>query len=166
MKTLTEAELKSQLRYDPEQGTFTRLVSNNSRYKVGTIAGSVSPEGYIAISLRKVAHQAHRLAFLYMTGEFPPNCVDHINGNRADNRWKNLRLADRFENAQNKSINKNNTTGWAGVYYHADSKKYYSHIRHNGKQVRLGIHLTAEEAGLTYLIAKGLLHKFNPSLRT
>jgi hypothetical protein len=114
---LTQARLKELLHYNPETGVFTWRVSGG-RFQAGSRAGGVeSSSGYRAIGVQRKNIREHRLAFLYMTGALPKFCVDHINGNRDDNRWENLRAATYSENAHNmkKSAPK---SGVRGVYYH------------------------------------------------
>lgn len=83
---LTQSELKNKLTYNPETGLFGRK---------NKIAGSLRPNGYIQIGINKKLFRAHRLAFLYMTGEWPKSDVDHIDMDRKNNKWANLREADR-----------------------------------------------------------------------
>ena len=91
---ITQSELKELLNYDPATGVFTWLVSRG-RVKASSVAGHVHSRGYIVIMVDGRRHLAHRLAFVYMTGTFPDDQVDHINEIKADNRWINLREATR-----------------------------------------------------------------------
>ncbi len=92
MKTeITQAELVENLSYDPDSGVFRRKISNTRAVKAGDIAGSQNGKGYLTMMVCGRVYKAHRLAFLYMTGSFPPEEVDHINGIRDDNRWACLR---------------------------------------------------------------------------
>lgn len=107
---LTQSELKLLLNYCPITGTFTWMKRSNSHVDAGSVAGTLRPDGYINIGVKGKRYQAHRLAFLYMLGEFPSYDVDHINKVKNDNAWINLRPATRSENMQNTSKKSNNTS--------------------------------------------------------
>ena len=104
---ISQTELKRLLYYEPLSGNFIRLITKCSRAKVGQIAGTTHPLGYIKICLNKKIYSAHRLAYLYQTGEWPPFEVDHINGNKSDNSWVNLRLATSSQNKANREWQNN-----------------------------------------------------------
>lgn len=88
--------------YSPDTGVFTRKIACG-RATAGDVAGSRKPHGYVKIMVCRESHYAHRLAWLYVTGEWPSERLDHKNGDRADNRFSNLRLATQSQN----SINRN-----------------------------------------------------------
>lgn len=114
MGKLTQERLKELLHYEPETGVFTWLVKPANWIKAGTVAGTIHARGYIYIKSNGKKYAAHRLAFLYMEGSFPEDQVDHINRERADNRWVNLRHADAYLNANNKT-RKVGITGLRGI---------------------------------------------------
>lgn len=161
MRVLTQQELKENLHYNSETGIFT-WSRDSSRVKKGQTAGTKIREGYIAICVNAIQYRAHRLAWLYMTGEIPKDCIDHINGIRDDNRFNNLREATNAQNIHNQTKpHKNNKTGFLGVsknkYY---NKKYKATIKTGGILLCLGYFNTPEEAHEAYLKAKRELHPF------
>ena len=164
---LTQSRLKELLHYDPETGIFTRRVACSFRAPVGAVAGWVTGHGYRSVSIDYKPHLMHRLAFLYMTGEWPPEDVDHINGNRTDNRWANLRHASRSENNQNIAGPKshNRSTGLLGAWPSRNGG-FFSRIRVNGKITKLGHFPTPEAAHAAYLKAKDELHPTHRRLRS
>ena len=160
MTELTQERLQELLHYDPETGIFTNLKSRG-RVKIGSVAGSKNPNGYIYIAIDSKKYRAHRLAWLYVHGNFPEKCLDHINEVKDDNRIVNLRLATNLENHQNQSSPRtNNTSGFNGVGWHKFSGKWLARIMANGKHKHLGYFDTAEEASAVYLAAKRKLHQF------
>lgn len=111
------------IRYNPETGIFTWNVSRGKARK-GSPAGHYNKDnGYIEIQVRGVKYYAHRLAFLLM-GEEIPEIVDHINRDRTDNRWCNLRKADYTLNSHNSSIRRNNTSGVRFVSWDSANQKW------------------------------------------
>jgi hypothetical protein len=141
---LTQARLKELLHYDPETGHFTWRVSR-SRTPAGSRAGTPGSNGYTNIGIDGVLRLAHRLAFLYMTGALPPE-VDHINRDKSDNRWANLRPASRRENEGNKGLLSNNTSGHRGVSWYKRTRKWSAKGKRDGRQIHLGYFDTLEEA--------------------
>lgn len=125
---LTQERLKELFEYDPAEGTFTRRCSRGG-YAKGTVAGAFnSYYGYVHISVDAKSYKAHRLAFLYMTGEMPEGEVDHVDGNRKNNSWDNLRDVSRKENARNCCLRSDNTTGYPGVSYHKKRRQWRARI--------------------------------------
>jgi len=158
---LDQFELKRLWHYDPEAGLFTRLVATGNG-KVGDVAGCRDHYGYIVIGIAGKLYKAHRLAFLYIIGAFPTSEVDHINSVRNDNRWINLRDATRSVNCQNlRKPPANNTSGYLGVAWHKQSKKWHAKIMVNSKQISLGLFDDACEAGAHYLRKKREFHEGN-----
>ena len=132
---ITQKELRETLHYNPETGVFTWRKSR-AGVGVGSCAGTKNANGYIIICCYGKLYRAHRLAWLYMTGEWPKDQVDHENHIRHDNRWENLREATRQENHKNRSMYKNNTSGVTGVYW--DKGKWKAYIRVDEKDKNLG----------------------------
>lgn len=147
--SLTQKELKRQLRYNPESGIFTRIVSNSNRVKIGSIAGWYH-NGYISIDIDCESYGSHRLAWFYMTGEWPKDQIDHINHVRDDNRWSNLRECTNAQNGANASKSKNNTSGYKGVSWNNGINKWTTQIMFNYKKIHLGCFHCKHEAALAY----------------
>lgn len=135
---ITADEVRRLLDYDPETGVFTWRVTLSDRTPAGSVAGS-SSSGYRRVCICRRYYMAHRLAWLYVHGVWPPEEVDHINRVRNDNRISNLRLVSRSENAQNVGLKRTNTSGVTGVNWHAHSKKWRAAIRVPGVKLQLGV---------------------------
>ncbi len=145
---------RSALAYDPGTGVLVRR-------KDASRADRLNNLGYRVAALGGERHLAHRLAWLIVTGEWPAQMLDHINGDRADNRWSNLREADKSINAQNlRGPLSTNTSGFLGVSRDKRrlSRPWRAAIRIRGKHVSLGNHETPEAAYAAYLKAKCELH--------
>lgn len=161
---ITQELLKSMFCYSPETGEFVRTKDTyRSVFKEGEIAGYKHSDGAIYIHINYKMYKAHRLAFLYMNGEFPESGVDHIDGNRANNKWANLRPATQAQNAQNLALRTNRGgTGYTGVTFDRGRNKYQAKIQASGKVMHLGRFETAEQAAEAYSAAKLNHHTFNP----
>lgn len=94
---------------------------------------------------------AHRVIWAIHYGEWPENEVDHINGNKTDNRIENLRIATPSENRCNRGKQRNNTSGYKGVYFNKRSNSWYAEIRKSGIKKYLGSAKTPEEAHKIYV---------------
>lgn len=153
-------ELKGLLRYDPMTGNFTRLVTTAPhKGRAGDLAGTINHFGHVVITLRCVRYRAHRLAWLYMTSEWPSGEIDHRNGIPSDNRWENLRDVTTQINAQNKRrAMSNSKTGLLGASWNAKDKKFTARLKVEGKYLSLGNHATAADAHAAYVNAKRRLH--------
>lgn len=144
---IDQAELKRLVHYDPETGVFIRLQppKRGSKYRVGDRADLLNIKtGYRTIFLDGAKRPAHRLAWLYVKGEFPPYLIDHENRNRGDNRFVNLRPADRAKNGWNANLKSNNTSGVTGVSYY--DCRWFSEIFVRGEKHRLGSFTNREDA--------------------
>lgn len=136
---LTEALLKEYLWYDPVLGKFIWIKSPAKRINIGDLAGRIDSMGYWMLGFQGRQYRQHRLAFLYMTGRWPDQ-VDHLNGDRSDNRWDNLREATHQQNNWNRDSYKNSKTGVKGVF--PSKKKYQVQIRYKGKANYCGTYET------------------------
>lgn len=143
---LTIEILKKVLKYCPESGNFYWLENRIAVVK-GDLAGSLEDTGYISIRLGTKPYLAHRLAWFYTYGVWP-NIIDHIDRDRANNRLTNLKNTDQINNCKNRGLNKNNTSGFIGVY--KKRNKWAAEIILDGKKYRLGVYDTPEEAGKAY----------------
>jgi HNH endonuclease len=124
---LTHARLKELLSYDPKTGIFTWNIERGL-VRPGTTAGTTDHEGYVQIHLEGKKYRAHRLAYFYMTQEWPPHWMDHINRNRSDNRWVNLRPVTERLNYYNTSDYRNNTSGVKGVHWNKRISRWVAKI--------------------------------------
>lgn len=124
-KEHTQEQIKRALKYDPETGVFTWLISPSNRAKKGSVAGFMNDAGYWMIGIDNVRYRAHRLAWLYMTGEWPERKIDHENTIRSDNRWANIRLADDSQNVCNQALRADNTSGVKGVRFWKNETNEY-----------------------------------------
>jgi hypothetical protein len=147
---LTADELRQHLHYDPETGIFTWRVRARANVPCGTTAGTLDERGYVRIGYKTFYFRAHRLAWLYVHGEWPAREIDHINGDKADNRIANLRPATHKQNSANRLINKNSTSGVKGVGWHKNNAKWRAQIKLNGKKKNLGYFDAIEDAAAAY----------------
>lgn len=147
--------LRHLLHYDPLTGYFTRLVSSGKAL-AGKRAGSLYALGYIYICIDGVRYGAHRLAWLHYHGVMPPEQIDHINGQRADNRICNLRLASHAENNRNRPIKPSNRSGFKGVRLTAHGM-WNARIMVDRRNIHIGNYHTIEEARTAY-DAAALIH--------
>lgn len=165
-RDLSVQELRAFVSYDPLTGLFTRLVKTNRQCIMTPWAGVLTKRGNRSLCVKGSAHAAHRLAWLYMTGQWPTLEIDHINGDPADNKFANLREASSGQNKQNRhKIRSDNKHGLIGVHIHDRSKKtglpvWRAKIHLNGKAHHIGLYNTPEEAQAAYVEAKRRLHPF------
>lgn len=154
---IDQRTLKRLLLYDAEAGVFTWRVAVGGKcgYRIpaGSVAGTLNAEGYRYITVKRRAYRASRLAFLYMTGTWPPDQVDHRNRIPSDDRWSNLRLATSSQNKANSSMYRNNTSGFTGVYWDAERGQWRAKATINGKRKWLGRFSNPEAAHAAYLAA-------------
>jgi hypothetical protein len=144
---LTQTRVQELLHYDPETGVFTWKVNRRGTARAGSVAGRLHLTGYREIRIDRQRHKAHRLAWLYVHGEWPDGQVDHINGVRHDNRISNLRVVpNQSEQQKNQKKPSNNTSGVTGVYWGKKSRKYYAQIKYQGANKHLGYFDDFEEA--------------------
>lgn len=156
---LTAARLRELLSYDPDTGTF-RWRYSRQKAKAGSVAGSLHrTAGYILIGIDGHHHYAHRLAWLYTTGGWPSNTIDHIDGDRKNNRWSNLRDVPHSVNVENvRKPRRHSASQLLGARQCKKSGRWDSHITINKRLIYLGSFATAREAHEAYLAAKRERH--------
>jgi hypothetical protein len=158
--------LRDIVSYDSQTGLLHWKCDHKyfSAIKAGDVVGKNSMKhGYRTTAINGKQYYQHRLVWLYIHGEWPKSDIDHVNGDKSDNRIENLRLATKSQNAHNKKKFRNNTSGFVGAYKHW-SGRWYSLIMIEGKSKYLGCFATAEEAGKAYAEAKQKMHPFSPNL--
>lgn len=143
---ITQEQLKEIITYDPETGICTWKTSPNKLLPIGRECKSIDVHGYYQLSAYKKIYKLHRLCWLYMTGKMPDGQIDHINHNRTDNRWCNLRVVDNKENHKNRPLQCNNKSGVPGVCFSSKYNKYRSYITLSGKQIHLGLYENINDA--------------------
>lgn len=149
-KRLTKRDLMSWVTYDPDTGAMRRIKKIVPRtgqpIAIDKPITSRNNRGYYWVSIRKTQYLAHRLAFLYVTGKHPKGEVDHINGDRLDNRWVNLRDCDCAANSRNQGVRKDSTSGVRGVTFSILAGKWVARISDNGVRKSLGNYVSFDDA--------------------
>ena len=154
---ITAERLKQVLSYDPETGIFYWLVDGRfgrSRHRAGEQAGSKRQDGYLTVMIDRTRYPLHRLAWLYANEKHPAKWIDHINGDRADNRIVNLREATPAQNGRNGRGWRVRKAPLKGAY--AVKNQWRASISENGRKRHLGYFATAEEAHAAYMAAARL----------
>ena len=156
MTDLTADEVRSMYDYDPLSGLLTRRFGSGGR-KAGSVVGNVGADGRVQMYVNGRNYKAHRVIWLYVTGEWPRHDVDHIDGNPSNNRWNNLRDVPHHVNLQNRRTHtKHNQLRVIGVT--PNKGRFGAQIKLNGKRIWLGTFDTPEEASAVYLESKRKLH--------
>lgn len=148
MTALTIEQARAALDYDPATGLFTRLAGPwiNPKVRAGEAAGSACSGGYRNIGIGSRRYLAHRLAWFMVYGAWPSAELDHINGDKTDNRISNLRIATRSQNMANGPVQSNNRSGHKGVHYDRGNRKWLAYMQVDGKFKNLGRFETIEAA--------------------
>lgn len=144
--------------YDPESGEFRWRGTlsgrgRNAKVAAGVLAGCLDTRGYRIIGLDGKLYRAARLAWLYMTGEWPAARVDHEDLSHANDRWNNLRLATPSQNAANAGVWKSNTSGFKGVSLERRTGRWVAQISCDRRHIYLGSFDAPEEAHAAYVAA-------------
>lgn len=159
MQPISAQRLRHFLDYAPATGCFRWRVKPARRIAVGSIAGSVT-KGHLTICIEGTSYQSNRLAWLYMTDEWPSGVVDHQDGDGLNDRWGNLRDVTNQVNVQNQrqAARHNRSTGLLGASFYARIGKFIAQIQADGKRHFIGYFDTAEQAHEAYVVAKRRLH--------
>lgn len=146
---MTPDDFRARMHFDPSTGIFT-AIKRSGRRQIGDELGYTRPDGYRMLSVGVRWYYAHRLAWFLHTGRWPANEIDHINGNRSDNRIGNLRPCSRSQNMMN--------TPKKGVCFHKKYKTWQASIRIGGRRIHLGTFATEVDAIAAYRRAADRLH--------
>ena len=150
---LTQSRVKEILNYDRETGVLSCRV-DRWMLKVGDVVGNLMADGYLRLSIDGRTYKAHRVIWLWMTGEWPKKDIDHVDLNRSNNCWKNLRVATKSQGGANRRRPANNTSGLKGVCL-LRSGRWQSAIKVNGRNIYLGLFDCPVAAHLSYVVAAG-----------
>lgn len=157
---LTAEYIRARLNYNSVTGVFRWVEASSNAVKANSVAGCFDRNGYVNIKVCGVRYLAHRLAWLYVYGKFPNKFIDHIDGDKGNNKIANLREAERCENQWNRGAQKNNKYGLKGVSYR---KPWRAQIRVRKRLVIIGYFDTKEEAYDAYQRAAREFHgDWNP----
>lgn len=155
---ITSDRLKEIVSYEPETGIFRWRARASNRVKVGSPAGTVK-NGYRYIRIDGHAYRASRLAWLYVTGEWPTGEIDHADTDRLNDRWANLREATSAQNKHSTGLRRDNTSGVKGVHFEAGRNRWRARIRIGRRNVALGYFQTKEQAAAAYQAAASKFHQ-------
>jgi hypothetical protein len=151
------ARVRELLHYDAETGKFTWLVSRRYVVKAGDEAGCVKSAGYRYIQIDGKAYRSHRLAWLITHGCWPSLVIDHMNGNKDDNRIANLRDVTKQQNACNNNLQRQRTSSrFPGVSLRKKTGKWGAYLTRDNKTKALGVFDTEEEAHAAFIAARTL----------
>ncbi len=161
-------KLRGLLDYLPSLGTFIwrkrpdATKTWNTRF-ANRIAGARRPDGYVIIAINGKRYHAHRLAWLWVYGEWPKGQLDHANGSKADNRISNLRLATVSQNIANTRTRIDNAAGIKGIHFDKRRNKWLAQICKDGQRYYLGRYKSSNEARAVY--ARKAVELFGPFAR-
>jgi hypothetical protein len=145
--------VRALLAYDALTGDFSWRVRRGPKAPAGGPAGTPHSGGYLRIKVDHRFYYAHRLAWFYATGDWPADQIDHIDGDKRNNRFANLRLADKAQNSQNAKRRSNNTSGYKGVSWNQNRQCWQVTIKYDGKSRYLGLFDDREQAHAAYMRA-------------
>lgn len=154
---ITQERLKELLSYDPLTGVFLWKTPRRHGW-VGKRAGCLHHSGYRCIVVDGRFYWAHRLAWVWMTGQQPPPQVDHVDRDKDNNTWLNLRAATASQNRANAKVNSNNRSGLKGVSYFPRHGTWGAYIKKNGHKIWLGSFASPDAAHAAYAEAARQVH--------
>ena len=151
--------VRQHFNYNPETGELRWRIGSRRR-KAGELAGTPckTEKGRVSVGFQNQNYRAHIIAWVCQTGEWPTHQIDHINEDPSDNRWANLRSATKSQNMRNITKIKSNTSGFKGVGWHKQMKKWRAYIKVDGRMYHLGLFDTKEDAAVAYADAAAKLH--------
>lgn len=158
MRKVEYNDLSELFYYDPNAGTI-HTKKPQGKHSFGDVVGFPTTSGYIAVSAGRDQLYAHRVAWYLQTGRHPVEQVDHINGNKHDNRWCNLREASNGQNSMNRKKLSNNTSGFKNVDFHKASGKWRARVREAKVEKCAGYFDTPEEAFEATKVLRETLHR-------
>lgn len=138
-KVLTQEVLQQLMNYNPHTGIFTWRKPLNNHHKKGDVVGNLNSIGYLRVYVYGKNRLLHRLAFLYMEGQEPEDFTDHIDGNRSNNRFKNLRKCSNSQNQHNSKVSGKNTSGIKGLSYIATTGAWKASLSMKGVKLQKSI---------------------------
>lgn len=160
MIMLNRMRLDHLLNYDKTTGIFTRKVSVR-KDRIGAVAGAPNGFGHIQIRVDGTLYMAHRLAWMWVYGDWPPTNIDHVNGNPSDNRITNLRLATPKENQENVKLRVDSSTGHRGVNWNKAERKWVARVQHHKERIVIGKYEAIEDAVSAIKEARDILFTHN-----
>lgn len=157
------ADVRAAFDYDAAAGQLIwrdadHLSPSDRSRLVGKPAGSLNADGYVSIKFRGRLYRAHRLVWVHTTGAWPAGEIDHVDGDKSNNRFANLRIASRSENMRNVSAYASSKSGLKGTSFDRVSGKWRAQIMLNRRGKFLGRFATAEEAHAAYRAAAEQIH--------
>ena len=156
-----QARLHKAFIYDPASGAFLHRANGVHKTAMANAASKNKITGYMTLRFDGGNVYAHRMAWVYLYGEYPDR-IDHINGDRADNRIANLRSVTQSGNLQNLTNRPQRSNPYLGVSQCKKTGRFEAYIQIQGRKKSLGRHATPEEAHQAYLSAKKVFHTVNP----
>ena len=157
---LTQARLKELFFYDSTCGDFIRIKRTTNSVCIGDVAGALNFYGYLQTNVDGKIYKNHRLAWLYVYGEFPLKDLDHINRIKTDNRILNLRQVTDAQNLQNIGLRSDNKSGYKGVSWCKQKEKWCVRMQYDKKYRHIGYFDNVHEAGKAYIVMSKEHHKF------
>jgi hypothetical protein len=155
---MAEKDIREYIEYDKLTGAMTWIKSNSNRVKVGDKVSHIDAHGYIGVSFNGSRYKGHRLAWYLSTGMWPEGDIDHINGDRTDNRLENLRACSRGDNLKNMRVSGKGSSKYKGVCRMSNGR-YSAQITVNNKKKHLGCFVCEDDAALAYNEAAVKLYK-------